>query len=158
MTSAHRLSDGMPSYVQMAEEYLVGGAMLGLTASEVLKVEVDPRDFREVTLGVVWKAITNLAERGLPPTVPQVSNELLRIGWLDRVGAETFLVGLTGGLSYLYGNVPACTAHAAIVREWASKRSVIKQASETAKRAYEGKVVPIRGGVSLDVDERPAGA
>src|SRR5690606_34434440 len=108
---------------------------------EVLKVDVAPRDFRDVMLGVVWKAIQNLAERGLSPTIPAVGRELMAIGWLDKVGAETFLVELTGGLTYLYGNVPGCTAHAAIVREWAQKRGVIKAAAETAKRAYEGKVV-----------------
>lgn len=138
------LSDGMPQYVKMAEEMAVGGSLLGLTASDVLEVELHPRDFRDAQLGLVWWAIQNVAADGMQPTIPNVAHHLREGGYLDKMGGEPFLVELTAD-AYIYGNRPCAQAHAAIIREWAQKRILLRQASETARRVYENPLDAIEG-------------
>jgi replicative DNA helicase len=134
------LADGMPDYVRMAEEYVVGGALLGLTASEVMRVDCNPRDFRDHRLGLVWYAIQNVAASEMEPTIPNVCEHLREGGHLDKIGAEPAIVELTAGHTYIYSNLACVTAHAAILTEWARKRELIQAASEVARTIYETKV------------------
>jgi replicative DNA helicase len=141
------LTDGAPLYLKMAEEYLVGGALLASRA-EVQAINLSPRDFRDTSLGAIWTAIKEVPS---DPTWPLVAARLNERGWIDSVGGEPRLVDLSGAVVLLYGGLPWLQAHASIVKDWSTRRAILKQASETAKAAYEGKVKH-SGGVSLDYD------
>lgn len=153
-TNVTRLADGSPLYVKMAEEWLVGAALLA-EASEVSEVTryVSPKDFRDQTLGVIWNAVVMAAESG-EPSIPRVADVLLQQEWLDRIGSEPRLVDLTGeAQQYLAAlTLGGMVAHAKIIREWSQKRGVIRQALRTANDALNGKRTSYRGGVSWDVN------
>ena len=136
-----RLTDGAPTYLVTAEEYVVGGAMWA-TAADVRRVDLSPRDFRDPTLGAIWTAIRDVDD----PTYPVVASRLLELGWLDKVGAEPRLVELSGAVLLCYGGLPWLQSHAHVVKDWSNRRALIKQASEVAKAAYEGKKPPRHGG------------
>ena len=129
-----RLTDGSPVHLVTSEEYIVGGAMWA-TAADVRCIDLSPRDFRDPSLGAIWTAIRDVDE----PTYPVVASRLLELGWLDKVGAEPRLVELSGAVLLLYGGLPWMQAHASIIKDWSNRRAAIKQASQVAKAAYEGK-------------------
>jgi replicative DNA helicase len=136
------LADGMPEYVLMAEELLVGGVLVTGERQFVTSLGVQPTDFRDQTLGVIWKAISNAVDAGHEPLIPAVAYQLDKLGWLDKVGAEPRLVELSGKT---FDNLLACTpcgvqGNAEIVRDWSARRRAIREASEVAQAAYEGGI------------------
>ena len=92
------------------------------------------RDFFREQNRWCFEACEAIAERGDEITVPTVAHELDRVGRLDAVGGEPYLVGLAGK----YYTAVGVEAHAAIVARDALYRRLIDAAGQIARLAYEG--------------------
>lgn len=132
-----RLTDGSPLYLVEAEELIVGGALLA-NPDDVRAVALSPRDFRDTSLGAIWTAIREGIAEDNDCSIPVVAWKLDGHGWLDSVGAEPRLTDLAGKALYMTAGV-FLEAHASIIKDWSNRRAAIKQASQVAKAAYEGK-------------------
>jgi replicative DNA helicase len=134
-----RLADGMPAYLRWAEEYLVGASMWADPDHiQLAAVFVNPEDFRDRSLGLIWAAVIDC----LVPSVPNVMWLLDQRGQLDEAGGEDGIARLASSQGALmYCGLDAMEAHAQVVHEWADRRRAIHEAQETARAAYSGKVV-----------------
>lgn len=140
-----RLSDGTPIYVQWAEEWLAGGAMLANQDDAlVVALIVEPSDFRDQSLGMIWSALLD-AQTTMIHHVAAVLHER---GQLDEVGGEPRLASLcTTSWAWLYSGLSALEAHAGIVKDWSNRRRLVREAGEVAAAILDGK--PITRGVKV---------
>lgn len=128
--------DGTPQYVIWAEQWLIGGALQAPRAS---LPTVDPDDFHDASLAIIWQAIH--ASDG-EPSLSVVATHLAKIGALDDVGAEPRLANLlTSPHAMTYSGKAAMAAHAGIITEWGEKRRAMALVRGHLESMLSGRVV-----------------
>lgn len=131
-----RLSDGSPVYLEWTEAWLVGGAMCARPDDvQIVSFAVEPQDFRDQSLGMIWSAVVEAPT----PMLADVARILMQRGQLDEVGGEPRLAELaTSFYGFMYSSLSCLEAHAEIVKDWSNRRKTIREAGETARAVYEG--------------------
>jgi len=132
----------MPEYVQQAEAWLVGGALLAPWAA--IPTGCRSADFRDGGLGSIWGVISDLARTRLDPSVVAVAARLAlspRV-WAD-IGAEPRLAALAGDpLAFVYAGPPSLAAHAGVVAEWGARRRAYAAAQLAGRDALDPATKP----------------
>ncbi len=115
-----------------AEQSVLGGLMLDNQAWDRIAERVSPTDFYRTEHQDIFKLIAKLAEQAKPFDVVTLSEELDKVGKLEK----------SGGLSYLgelAKNTPSAaniSAYADIVRERSILRRLIQVSGEIADSAF----------------------
>ena len=134
--------DGCPVYVTWAEDELVGAGFWA-TADDLFSVApfADPEDFRDPTLGTIWRALLDCGE----PSAPVVCELLLERGELDRVGGEVRIATLAFAPQAAARHSPAALeALACLVRRWADRRRILLTAEARVQDAFFTRPNPRR--------------
>lgn len=74
-----------------AEISVIGAALLSRRALDEILPMLQPADFEDWRDETIWRAISNLANGGLAVDVITVSDELLKMGELERIGGAHIL-------------------------------------------------------------------
>ena len=117
---------------QEAEEALIGAALINPTI--IRYQDLEPQEFFIQRHAWVWQAMTDLDKRGVEPDLVTLSEELGKRKQLGEVGGLSFLTGLISN-SAGFG----ADNHARIIREYASRRNILKVATDLEKAAYDAK-------------------
>ncbi|MCB9915787.1 MAG: replicative DNA helicase [Planctomycetes bacterium] len=89
-------------------------------------------DFYDPRHGMIFEAVSYLADQAQPIDFISVSEVLLARGNLERCGGRTYLMELTGSVS----SAAHLAHHARLVSQTATLRRLIKEASAIVERAY----------------------
>lgn len=131
-----RLTDGSPVWLPWVESWLVGAAFWA-THDDVLvaSIDVQPEDFRDETLGVIWHAALDLET----VSVATVCALLMERGELDAIGGEERIVSLmTAPSAFLHSGPSSILAHSSLVKDWSNRRRAMREAQGQMQAAYAG--------------------
>ena len=122
-----------PPHSVEAEQSVLGGLMLDNSAWDTIADAVSAGDFYRRDHKLIYTALGELAERGQPCDAVTVSELLERKGELDDAGGLAYL----GQLARETPSAANIGAYAAIVRERAMLRELIRIGGEIASSAYQ---------------------
>lgn len=129
------MSEQAPPYDLAAEEATIGALLIDPDAMpRVMETGLRPESFWIARLGIIFRAILALHERGEPADYILVVAELRESGQLDNAGGPAKLTELIGRCpTSVYA-----THYANLVLRCALQRRVILMAGRAAQMAYEG--------------------
>ncbi len=139
------LEDGSPVWLPWAEAWLVGAGFWAAPDDlQIASIEVQPEDFRDSSLGTIWRAMLDLEAVSIVTVCAALA--AIPMGgpaWgktaLDEVGGETRIVELaTAPQAFLNAGPASILAHAEVVKDWSNRRAGIQAAAVAAQMAYEG--------------------
>ena len=123
----------VPPHSLEAEQSVLGGLMLDNSAWDTIADAVSAMDFYRRDHRLIFAAIGELAERNEPSDAVTVSEQLERKGELEDAGGLAYL----GQLARETPSAANIRAYAAIVRERAMLRELIRIGGEIATSAYQ---------------------
>lgn len=115
-----------------AEQSVLGGLMLDNQAWENVSEQLVEIDFYRHEHRILFRAMTQLANKNQPFDVLTLSEALKEIGELDAIGGQVYLFELSKNTP----SVANIRAYAEIVRERSVLRQMIGAANEIADSAY----------------------
>ena len=115
------------------EEAVLGAIMLDRDAFGVVSEMLKPEHFYLESHQHIFRACTDMVNRGVPIDLLTVTEELSRIGTLDAVGGGYYLVELSNRVA----SSANIEHHARIVAQKHIQRELIRVATETIRDAYE---------------------
>ena len=118
-------------YSKDAEEALLGSVLMDPGGMGLLHLE--PESFYVHRHRFVWEAMLSLLEKSYAVDVVTVAEELERAGKLAEVGGSAFLAALIMAPTTSVN----AESYARIVKDKASRRSVVEAANELARAAYD---------------------
>lgn len=151
------LSDGAPVWLPWAEAWLVGAAFWAAPDDiQIASIDVQPEDFRDETLGLIWRACLDLDVVSIATVCAYLLERceqcrgmcefsdrgfsLKHGNLLDYIGGEPRIVELaTAPSAFMYAGPVSMLAHAEVVKDWSERRTGVMQAQEDAQAAYEGR-------------------
>lgn len=138
----------VPPQNQEAEQNVLGAMMLsGDACVRVLEILKDAEVFYRQSHRTIFDTIKDLAERAEPVDLVTVSNHLERVGKLEEVGGRLHVADIFNAVA-----TPAnAEYYARIVRDKATRRSLINVGAEVCELGYE---VEQEVEVLLDAAER----
>jgi hypothetical protein len=136
---AHRFAvalpeDRLPPQNLEAEQGVISAAIRDHATIAPCRSIVRPEDFYRDTHQVLWRAIGELADAGLPVDVIILADHLRRADLYDRIGGDELLITILDSIQHTAN----AEFHAAIVAEKARARAVIQAANETLRDGYSG--------------------
>lgn len=127
------MADRVVPHSLEAERALLGGILVDPTLFKLVP-DVQPDHFFRAGHGAIWRALARLSESGQGIDFMTVRLELERAGTLDMAGGVGYVAELVAG-------VPTSSNaeyYAGVVREKATLRRLIDQATRTIEEAYAG--------------------
>jgi replicative DNA helicase len=121
-----------------AEQSVLGGMMLTPAAYDLVADLIREDDFFSRKHRVLFRAIVDLAEKGLPFDAVTIGEWLMTKDMDDMVGGASYVVELANATP----SAANIKAYAAIVREKAILRRIINASMEAAARAFEPDATP----------------
>ncbi len=115
------------------EEAVLGALMLDREALPVVMDILRPESFYHEAHQQIYRAIIRLFERSNPVDILTVTEELRKLGELDRVGGSYYLVDLTNRVA----SAANIEYHARIIAQKHIQRELIQVSTRTIKDAYE---------------------
>ena len=115
-----------------AEESVLGACLVSPAAAAVVTDIIEPEDFYRPNHGTVFKSMMKMFGKGVEIDQVTLSGQLEEDGVLERVGGKAFIHTLAE-------TVPAAgnaAQYATIVRDLATRRSLIRVAQEVAEMGY----------------------
>jgi hypothetical protein len=129
-------ADRLPPHSLESEKGVLGSVLLdNATLPEVLEV-LKVEDFYRDSHQVIYRAIGDLYDRGLPVDLILLADELERRGQFDQVGGDEALAEILDGVPHAVN----ATFYAGVVRQKAIKRRLIEEAHETLREGYEDEL------------------
>lgn len=125
------MSERIPPHSPDLEIAVLGAMLQDDGAAATAAANLTPEDFYKDTHRLIFKAGVRCLNRGIPPDVHTVGEELNRGGKLFEVGSAT--------LAQIVESVPTAANiayHARIVREKAERRGIIQAAERIAAEGY----------------------
>jgi replicative DNA helicase len=123
----------MPNSIE-AEQATIGAILVdGDAIYKVLKVGVQPDDFYRLEHQEIMRAATQLANDHFPVDIITVMEELRRIGKLDMVGGQTYLMQLAVSVP----NAVNVEYYAKIVKKKAKQRELIKAGADISSLGFD---------------------
>lgn len=122
----------IPPHSTQAEQSVLGGLMLDDPAYDQIADMLVDKDFYLREHQLIYRAISQLAERSQPRDLVTVFNELQQVGVVDDTGGMAYLATLTRDTP----SAANIRAYADIVREQALKRSLIRVGTEIADSSF----------------------
>jgi replicative DNA helicase len=116
-----------------AERSVLGAVMLRNDAINQATEVIDSDDFFREAHRLIFDKMIGLSERGLAIDLVTLKEELSRAGLLESVGGPAYIASLVDG-------VPRATNveyYARIIKEKATRRSLIASASKIVAEAYD---------------------
>lgn len=135
MTTRDRQSDTRlePPQALDAEQAVLGSVLKDEQALGVVTALLqDPLEFYSPRHQMIFQAMLNLAADSRPCDLTTVTNELNRLGNLEKIGGRVYLVELVEPIVSI-ANLPA---HTRIVAEKASLRKLIAAANQISQDCY----------------------
>ena len=126
-------TDRIPPHNIEAEQALIGTVLLKAEAIYEVADTIQTAHFFRDSHRHIWTAILALAQAGEPIDLITLSAKLQAEGKLDQVGGPTYLAGLTD----LVPSVWAMPSYAALVRDTARLRGLIKSSTELIANCYQ---------------------
>jgi len=123
----------LPPQALDLEEAILGGLLIDKKADEMFDVFTNPEVFYKEAHKLVFEAIVNVSAKNEPVDLLTVSAELKRMGKLEAVGGDFFLIQLTQKTS----SSAHIDYHSRIVLQKYIAREQIKLANETIAMAYD---------------------
>lgn len=122
-----------------AEQMVLGSLMLkGSLFDEVSQI-VSAEDFYQKHHAEIFRAIEELAKKGIPRETKLVDQELIRRGKSEQCGGEEYLIELAMNV----GAYSAAPAYARLVDEHSKRRRVIAECGAIAERTKSGEDIEI---------------
>jgi replicative DNA helicase len=122
----------MPNSIE-AEQATIGAILVDNKAiHKVLQVGVKPDDFYRLEHQEIMRAATQLASDHFPVDIITVMEELKRIGKLDMVGGQTYLMQLAVSVP----NAVNVEYYARIVKKKAKQRELIKAGADISSLGF----------------------
>ena len=122
-----------PPHNLEAEEAALGAILIEPDSYYNVAAVINAADFYSTKHGWLWQAYTALSENGQVIDLLTVQQELDRRGQLDEMGGPAYLTRLVTLTPTAYN----AEAYARLVREAATRRRLLRAASDIAKLAYE---------------------
>lgn len=116
------------------ERTILGAALLDAGSYWLARAIVGPEHFADAAHAVTWEAMGAVLAAGLPLDVSTLAAELRRRQRLNTIGGAQWLVELTDGIA----TVAHVEAHARLLREAHTRRTVARGAEAIARRAAQG--------------------
>jgi replicative DNA helicase len=125
-----------PSSIE-AEQAVLGGLMLTPEAWDKVADKISEKDFYRRDHQLIWRAIAELSEKGMPSDAVTLGEWFESNGLADMVGGARYVVELANGTP----SAANIVAYAEIVREKSTMRRLIDAGTEIAGEAFqpEGK-------------------
>jgi len=129
----------VPPHSMEAEQSVIGGLLLGdnqdnkIWEAQIADTGLEPSDFYRRDHQLIFRAITQLAERNEPMDVVTVGEQLERSGHLQQAGGMAYL----GELARNIPSVANIRAYAQIIRERSKLRQIVGICSAGMERAYQ---------------------
>jgi replicative DNA helicase len=129
----------VPPHSIDAEQAVLGGLMLSPDSLDKVADRLGERDFYRKDHRLIWRAITELAYKGMPCDAVTLGDWFEANGLAEMVGGAAYLIELANGTP----SAANIGAYADIVREKSILRQLIDAGTETAEDGYrpEGKTV-----------------
>ena len=118
-----------------AEQALLGAILLD--NSIIPEVRLNPSDFYRQAHARIFDAMRDLDTLGTPVDLVTLLDHLMTTGQLEQIGGEAYIASLAAA-AVTSANHPY---HAAIVREKADYRRVIRLCAEVTYAAYQGETL-----------------
>lgn len=122
----------VPPHNGEAEKAVLGSLLIDprrmIDVSDVLR----PEDFFDVRHGLIFEALQHLAERAEPIDFVSVGERLLAREALEKCGGRPYLLELTSVVT----SSAHLVHHAQLVRQTATLRRLIQEATEIVEKAY----------------------
>ncbi|MEL7449575.1 MAG: replicative DNA helicase [Pseudomonadota bacterium] len=123
----------VPPHSIEAEQAVLGGLMLDNVAWEKIADIIGPDDFYRKDHRLIFDAISELAEQGVPCDAVTLSEHLEKNGQLGKAGGLAYL----GSLASETPSAANIAAYASIVRERSMLRSLIGVGTEISESAFD---------------------
>ncbi len=123
----------LPPQAVDLEEAVLGALMLEKDALTTVIDILKPESFYKETHQLIYEAILQLFDNSEPIDLLTVTNQLRKMGDLEKIGGAYYISGLTQRIN----SAANIEFHARIVSEQAIKRELINIASEIETEAYE---------------------
>ncbi|MEV8519893.1 replicative DNA helicase [Dyella marensis] len=129
----------VPPHSIEAEQAVLGGLMLSPDSLDKVADRLGERDFYRKDHRLIWRAITELANKGMPCDAVTLGDWFEANGLAELVGGATYLVELANATP----SAANIGAYADIVREKSILRQLIDAGTETTEDGYrpEGRSV-----------------
>jgi replicative DNA helicase len=118
-----------------AEEAVLGAAIIDPAGIDL--IDLTPEEFYVHRYRWVWQALSALRTRKVIPDYVTLIDELERAGQLSEIGGPAFITSLVSAVP----NSQGIEHYAAIVRDKAQRRDILRQANELAKAAYASEPI-----------------
>jgi replicative DNA helicase len=122
----------VPPHSIESEQAVLGGLLLDTTAWDQVADMVRSKDFYRPDHALIFEAIATLAGEGKPCDVITISEQLQKIGELEKAGGLAYL----GTLAHDTPTAANVRAYAELVRERSLLRQLISAGSEIAGSAF----------------------
>jgi replicative DNA helicase len=132
---ARQLLERIPPQALETEASVLGAMLLDKEAVGAAIEHLDKGCFYHTAHAQVYEAIITLYERGEPPDLTTVAEELQRHGQLDKMGGRTFLAGLAEAVA----TSAHIEYHCRILAEKAALRRLIHAGTEIVTRCYDAE-------------------
>ncbi|WP_266156815.1 replicative DNA helicase [Dyella silvatica] len=129
----------IPPHSIDAEQAVLGGLMLAPDALDKVADKLGEQDFYRKDHRLIWRAITELANKGMPCDAVTLGDWFDANGLAEMVGGASYLIELANATP----SAANIVAYADIVREKSILRQLIDAGTETTEDGYrpEGKSV-----------------
>jgi replicative DNA helicase len=129
----------VPPHSIDAEQAVLGGLMLAADAIDRIADKLGEQDFYRKDHRLIWRAITELADKGMPCDAITLGDWFEANGLADMVGGASYLVELANATP----SAANIIAYAEIVREKSVLRQLIDAGTSITEDGYrpEGKTV-----------------
>lgn len=118
-----------------AEEGVLGSVMIDPSCFDEVNYLM-PSDFHDLRNATLWQTITDLFGQGVQPDTITLSDRLEIVGKLDMIGGASYLTHLLTAPSTSIN----AASYAKIVKDYASRRQMLTDAQDQARRAYNLKL------------------
>lgn len=156
ITAVAYASERMPPHDEVAEQSVLGGSMLSVSALADVVGELRPRDFYTPKHVLIFEAILALYSHGEPTDVVAVTDQLIKSGELPRAGGADYLHLLTS----IVPTAANAGYYAGIVASKATLRRLVEAGTRIAQMGYDGLGEPsdLVGEAQTELDQVGGGA
>lgn len=129
----------MPPYSEEAEQSVLGAIILEPACIDLISGQIEDSDFYRQPHRHLYKLLYDMRERKQSIDVVTITNELTKKNLLDDVGGVKYLTDLAS----VVPTASNVEHYASIVREKATRRNIIQEASRMAQQAYKAENVEL---------------
>ncbi len=134
-TNEQPYAQSIPPHDEAAESAVLGSVFLDRDAAATAVELLQPEDFYRTDHRLVFEAISELYQHGIPIDIVTVKNKLEEKKQFEQIGGISFLADLSSSV----GNSVNVRHYAHIIEEKSMLRRLIRTAGDISRLSYDGK-------------------